>query len=184
MEELVPLLFLLLQGLDHTLTKAAASTAYLSVKPRQQHIFLHVLLLCRDSRQRSSSISKRKKKQRHLSHCNLHTTKNKTFFRAFANTRQSSLDGLTGRGGAYSSASKPRPSSSETNLRKLAAGADGMARPGSALGLLQGNTQDDRKAKISVSEIPGFLFRIILPPKPTDLTNFLTFFVFHIDHLS
>lgn len=61
-----------------------------------------------------------------------------SFYRAFANTRQSSLDGLTGRGGAFSSASKPRPSSSETNLRKLAAG-DGMARPGSALGLLQGN---------------------------------------------
>ena len=55
------------------------------------------------------------------------------------------MDGLTGRGGgggggdrAFSSASRPRPSTSETNLRKLAAG-DGMARPGSALGLLQGN---------------------------------------------
>ena len=53
---------------------------------------------------------------------------------------------MTGRGGggggggdrAFSSASRPRPSTSETNLRKLAAG-DGMARPGSALGLLQGN---------------------------------------------
>lgn len=72
------------------------------------------------------------------------TNINGLFFRAFANTRQSSLDGLTGRGGAYSSASKPRPSSSETNLRKLAAGADGMARPGSALGLLQGNTKSER----------------------------------------
>ena len=61
-------------------------------------------------------------------------------FRAFANTRQSSLDGLTGRGGGtFSSASKPRPSSSETNLRKLAAGDARMERPGSALGLLQGN---------------------------------------------
>ena len=75
------------------------------------------------------------------------TNINGLFFRAFANTRQSSLDGLTGRGGgggggggdrAFSSASRPRPSTSETNLRKLAAG-DGMARPGSALGLLQGN---------------------------------------------
>ena len=65
-------------------------------------------------------------------------------FRAFANTRQSSLDGLTGRGGGtFSSASKPRPSSSETNLRKLAAG-EGTGRPGSALGLLQGNTKSER----------------------------------------
>ena len=53
-----------------------------------------------------------------------------------ANMRQSSLDGLTGRGNV--STPKPRPSSSETNLRKLAGSASGE-RPGSALGLLQGN---------------------------------------------
>ena len=64
------------------------------------------------------------------------------------------MDGLTGRGGggggggdrAFSSASRPRPSTSETNLRKLAAG-DGMARPGSALGLLQGNNSYLKKKK-------------------------------------
>ena len=89
--------------------------------------------------------SAKERKSSDISHIVIFTaTKNNTFFRAFANTRQSSLDGLTGRGGAYSSASKPRPSSSETNLRKLAAGADGMARPGSALGLLQGNTMSER----------------------------------------
>ena len=61
-------------------------------------------------------------------------------FRAYANLRQSSLDGLTGRGGSAFSAgafTRPRPSSSETNLRKLAMG-DQFNRPGSALGLLQG----------------------------------------------
>lgn len=60
--------------------------------------------------------------------------------RAYANLRQSSLDGLTGRGTAAFSTgafTRPRPSSSETNLRKLAMG-DQFARPGSALGLLQG----------------------------------------------
>jgi len=67
-------------------------------------------------------------------------------FRAFANFRQSSLDGLTsGRGTSFSSgglfggsSSRPRPSSSESNLRKLTMG-DAITRPGSALGLLQGN---------------------------------------------
>lgn len=63
--------------------------------------------------------------------------------RAFANLRQSSLDGLTGRGfrsgtGGFYGSSRPRASSSETNLRKLAMN-DHMTRPGSALGLLQGN---------------------------------------------
>ena len=61
-------------------------------------------------------------------------------FRAYANLRQSSLDGLTGRGAsAFSTGAftRPRPSSSETNLRKLAMG-DITTRPGSALGLLQG----------------------------------------------
>ena len=61
-------------------------------------------------------------------------------FRAYANLRQSSLDGLTGRGtSAFSTGAftRPRPSSSETNLRKLAMG-DISNRPGSALGLLQG----------------------------------------------
>ena len=60
--------------------------------------------------------------------------------RAYANLRQSSLVGLTGRGTSAFSAgafTRPRPSSSETNLRKLAMG-DQFARPGSALGLLQG----------------------------------------------
>ena len=57
--------------------------------------------------------------------------------RAYANMRQSSLDGLTGRGTSMFP-SRPRPSSSETNLRKLAMG-DQALRPGSALGLLQGN---------------------------------------------
>merc|ERR550539_1210716 len=59
--------------------------------------------------------------------------------RAYANLRQSSLDGLTGRGtSAFSTGAftRPRPSSSETNLRKLAMG-DQFNRPGSALGLLQ-----------------------------------------------
>ena len=80
--------------------------------------------------------------------------------RAFANLRQSSLDGLTGRGYHSSSGlghhhhssssvggggragligARPRASSSETNLRKLALN-DHHARPGSALGLLQGKT--------------------------------------------
>ena len=72
--------------------------------------------------------------------------------------RQSSLDGLTSRGyrsnGTHSAQGffgRPRASSSETNLRKLAAmgGASAAAtagydlvqhRPGSALGLLQGGT--------------------------------------------
>lgn len=79
-------------------------------------------------------------------------------FRAFANLRQSSLDGLTGRsyrmgggggvglgggvgmmnnGTAFAFGNRPRASSSETNLRKLAM-VDQFNRPGSALGLLQG----------------------------------------------
>ena len=80
--------------------------------------------------------------------------------RSFHNLRQSSLDGLTSRGyrsnGSHSAQGffgRPRASSSETNLRKLAAmsGASAAAasagydlvnhRPGSALGLLQGNFQ-------------------------------------------
>lgn len=129
--------FFFSSSLDHTLTKAAASAAtayYLSVKPRDRNIFFCTFCCCAVI---GSSIAAHQKKTHE-------TNINGLFFRAFANTRQSSLDGLTGRGGAYSSASKPRPSSSETNLRKLAAGADGMARPGSALGLLQGNTKSER----------------------------------------
>ena len=76
--------------------------------------------------------------------------------RSFANLRQSSLDGLTSRGyrsngGTHSAQGffgRPRASSSETNLRKLAASAAAanagydlvQHRPGSALGLLQGRT--------------------------------------------
>ena len=70
------------------------------------------------------------------------------FFRAYANLRQSSLDGMTGRGGGGGHhAVKPRSSSSETNLRKLtmgdAFGGVVSARPGSALGLLQGRTRGE-----------------------------------------
>ncbi|XP_040566192.1 uncharacterized protein [Lepeophtheirus salmonis] len=54
--------------------------------------------------------------------------------RAYANLRQSSFDGATR---ALLSSVKPRPSSSETNLRKLTA-TEHYSRPGSALGLLQG----------------------------------------------
>jgi len=55
--------------------------------------------------------------------------------KAFANFRQSSLDGLRSAGG-YGGLSRPRPSNSETNLRKLA--LEERSRPVSALGLLQG----------------------------------------------
>ena len=64
--------------------------------------------------------------------------------------RQSSLDGLTGR--SLTNTPKPRPSSSETNLRKLA-GGEAMARPGSALGLLQGNLED---SQLLGQKRPGF----------------------------
>ncbi len=69
--------------------------------------------------------------------------------RTFANFRHSSLDGLTnGRGTSLSRGlfSRPRPSSSETNLRKLALG-DLVTRPGSALGLLQGKMREKRPAR-------------------------------------
>jgi len=59
--------------------------------------------------------------------------------KAFASFRQSSLDGLTGgmtsRAG-YGGLARPRPSNSESNLRKLA--LEDRNRPVSALGLLQG----------------------------------------------
>ena len=66
-----------------------------------------------------------------------------------ANMRQSSLDGLTGRNSVLTP--KPRPSSSETNLRKLAGGD--TTRPGSALGLLQGNLED---SQLLGQKRPGF----------------------------
>jgi len=60
--------------------------------------------------------------------------------KAFASFRQSSLDGLTGgmtsRAG-YGGLARPRPSNSESNLRKLA--LEDRNRPVSALGLLQGS---------------------------------------------
>eukprot|EP00095_Tigriopus_kingsejongensis_P004424 maker-scaffold1224_size54636-snap-gene-0.11 protein:Tk04424 transcript:maker-scaffold1224_size54636-snap-gene-0.11-mRNA-1 annotation:"lrr domain-containing protein" len=94
--------------------------------------------------------------------------KHRDKMRAFANLRQSSLDGLTGRG--YRSAnsgfygSRPRASSSETNLRKLAMN-DHMNRPGSALGLLQASTVVSSKGPTSQTrEHEKRILESILPP--------------------
>eukprot|EP00094_Tigriopus_californicus_P005056 TCALIF_04870-PA protein Name:"Protein of unknown function" AED:0.14 eAED:0.13 QI:0/0.44/0.3/0.8/1/1/10/0/705 len=89
--------------------------------------------------------------------------------RAFANLRQSSLDGLTGRGfrsgtGGFYGSSRPRASSSETNLRKLAMN-DHMTRPGSALGLLQASTVVSSKGPTSQTrEHEKRILESILPP--------------------
>jgi hypothetical protein len=55
--------------------------------------------------------------------------------RSYSPLRQTSLDGMLPR---TSNLMLPRPSASETNLRKISRGVDPVPRPGSALGLLQG----------------------------------------------
>lgn len=55
--------------------------------------------------------------------------------RSYSPLRQTSLDGMLSR---VSNLMLPRPSASETNLRKVSLGVDPVPRPGSALGLLQG----------------------------------------------
>jgi len=55
--------------------------------------------------------------------------------RSYSPLRQTSLDGMLPR---TSTLMLPRPSASETNLRKISLGVDPVPRPGSALGLLQG----------------------------------------------
>lgn len=76
-------------------------------------------------------------------------TDSQTLYLTSRTFRHSSLDGLTnGRGTSLSGGlfSRPKPSSSESNLRKLALG-DFVARPGSALGLLQGKMRERRPAR-------------------------------------
>ena len=93
-------------------------------------------------------------------------------FRAYANLRQSSLDGMTTSRGHHSHHHKPRSSSSETNLRKLTMGefggglaglgAGGSAppggRPGSALGLLQGRTRGEQN--LTLRHLPDTLYLV------------------------
>ena len=98
--------------------------------------------------------------------------------------RQSSLDGLTGR--SLTNTPKPRPSSSETNLRKLA-GGEAMARPGSALGLLQGNigllllatTKIRYKRILGTYEIINYNGIVNLQPKKHTITNSYCFLQSH-----
>ena len=92
--------------------------------------------------------------------------------RAYANLRQSSLDGMTTSRGHHSHHHKPRSSSSETNLRKLTMGefggglaglgAGGSAppggRPGSALGLLQGRTRGEQN--LTLRHLPDTLYLV------------------------
>jgi len=57
--------------------------------------------------------------------------------RSYSPLRQTSLDGMLPR---TSNLMLPRPSASETNLRKISLGVDPVPRPGSALGLLQASS--------------------------------------------
>merc|ERR1719317_1145458 len=81
--------------------------------------------------------------------------------RAYANFRQSSLDGLTSRG--YGGLSRPRPSNSETNLRKLA--LEERNRPTSALGLLQASSVvSSHGPSAAAKEHEKRILENILPP--------------------
>ncbi|XP_040566188.1 uncharacterized protein [Lepeophtheirus salmonis] len=81
--------------------------------------------------------------------------------RAYANLRQSSFDGATR---ALLSSVKPRPSSSETNLRKLTA-TEHYSRPGSALGLLQASSVVSSYGPTSATkEHEKRILENILPP--------------------
>jgi len=81
--------------------------------------------------------------------------------RAYANFRQSSLDGLTSRG--YGGLARPRPSNSETNLRKLA--LEERSRPVSALGLLQASSVvSSHGPSAAAKEHEKRILENILPP--------------------
>merc|ERR550532_1588274 len=81
--------------------------------------------------------------------------------RNIANFRQSSLDGMTSR--SFGGLSRPRPSNSETNLRKLA--FDERSRPTSALGLIQASSVVSSRGPSSAArEQEKRILESILPP--------------------